>query len=358
MKENAILLTGGILNRGHAKTAHGLIRTSSKFNIIGVIDEVSAGADAGYVVDGIKRNIPVYPSVESFMKSSPVKAAYAIIGVAFPGGKLPAEIKEDLKLVLRSGISVVSGLHDFLSDMPEIKGLADEFGTRLIDIRKPRPKDELKFWSGEILKVTSPIIGVMGTDCALGKRTTAVMLSDAMNARGQKSFMIYTGQTGWLQGHKYGFILDSTYNDFISGELENAVVTCFQNESPDFIFIEGQSALCNPSGPCGSEYLLSAQCKGVILQHSPTRTFYNGQDHTGIRISLQREMDLIRLYGSRVIAISLNTKGITLAEARTYQQEYEKKYEIPVALPLEEGVDKLADAVAKYAEEFKVAKHN
>ncbi len=358
MKENAILLTGGILNRGSAKTAHGLIRTSSKFNIIGVIDEVSAGEDAGNVVDGIKRNIPVYVSVESFLKTSPLKAAYAIIGVAFPGGKLPAEIKEDLKRVLRSGISVVSGLHDFLSDMPEIKTLAAEFGARLIDIRKPRPKDELKFWTGEILKVTAPVIGVMGTDCALGKRTTAVMLNDAINSRGQKSFMIFTGQTGWLQGHKYGFILDSTYNDFISGELENAVVTCFQNESPDFIFIEGQSALCNPSGPCGSEYLLSAQCKGVILQHSPTRIFYNGQDHTGIRISLQREMDLIRLYGSRVIAISLNTKGITLSEARRYQQEYEKKYNIPVVLPLEEGVAKLADAVARYAEEFKVAKKN
>ena len=58
--------------------------------------------------------------------------------------------------------------------------------------------------------------------------------------------MIYTGQTGWLQGGKYGFIFDSTLNDFVSGELEHAILTCYEETNPDVILIEGQSALRNP----------------------------------------------------------------------------------------------------------------
>ncbi len=352
MNEKAIILTGGILNRGNAKTAHGLIRTTSRYDIIGVIDEHSAGQDAGYVVDKITRNIPVYANVSEFLKNTSEKPKYAIIGVAFPGGKLPAEIKEELKLVIEAGISIVSGLHDYLVDMPDLKSLADANNVELLDIRKPRDKSELKFWTGEILEVKSPIIGVLGTDCALGKRTTAVMITQGMKDKGANAHMVFTGQTGWLQGHKYGFILDSTYNDFISGELENAIVNCYKNESPEVIFVEGQSALCNPSGPCGAEYLLSAQCKGIILQHAPGRVYYNGQEDTGIEISLQRELDIIKLYGSEVIAITLNTKGLNVEEAKKYQQEYEKKYNLPVVLPIEEGVGKLTDAVTKYVEKF------
>src|SRR5690606_30423348 len=206
------------------------------------------------------------------------------------------EMMREVQDTMREGISIVAGLHDYLSEMPALKSLADEYNVQLIDIRKPRPKKDLKFWTGEILQVKAPIIAVLGTDCALGKRTTATMITDFTKNMGLNAHMVFTGQTGWLQGNKYGFILDSTYNDFISGELEHAIVSCYRKESPDIIFVEGQSALCNPSGPCGAEYLLSAQCKGVILQHAPARVFFNGHEETGIKISLPRELDLIRLY--------------------------------------------------------------
>ena len=352
MKENAIILAGGVLAHSSAKTAHGLIRTTSRFNIIGVIDQNSAGRDAGEVVDGTNRGIRVYSNLNEFLIKSDDKAVYAIIGVAFPGGKLPKEMMDEVKLVITQGISIISGLHDFLANMPALKDLADYYNVKLIDIRKPRSKDELKFWSGEILRVKCPVIGVMGTDCALGKRTTAVMINEAMKNRGLNSHMVFTGQTGWMQGHKYGFILDATYNDFISGELEHAIVSCYREQSPDVIFVEGQSSLCNPSGPCGSEYLLSAQCKAVILQHSPTRVHFNGQEATGIKISLEKELALIRLYDSKVIAITLNANGLSLLEARSYRDEYEKKYNIPVVLPLEDGMNKLAEAVENYSAEF------
>jgi uncharacterized NAD-dependent epimerase/dehydratase family protein len=153
-------------------------------------------------------------------------------------------------------------------------------------------------------------------------------------------------------------VLDSTYNDFVSGELEHAVVTCWKEANPDVIFIEGQSALCNPTGPCGSELLVSAQSKGVILQHAPSRVFFKGQEDTGIKISLTRELELIRLYGSRVLAITLNTAKISLAEARAYREQLEKEHGLPVILPLEEGMERLSGIVREYVSNFKLQTQN
>lgn len=351
--DNAIILTAGILTGSNAKTAHGLIRKTSRYNVVGVIDSNSAGKDAGEVLDKVNRKIPVYATLEAYLQQTDRQAKYAIVGVAFAGGKLPLPILVLIKEAIKAGISIVSGAHEFLSDLPEMQQLAAENGVTLLDIRKPKPKDQLKFWSGEIMRVTTPVIAVLGTDCALGKRTTAVMVTDAMKEKGLRAEMIYTGQTGWLQGHRYGFVLDSTYNDFISGELEHAVVTCWKEASPDVIFIEGQSALCNPSGPCGSELLISAQAKGVILQHAPSRVFYKGQEDTGIKISLTRELQLIRLYGARVLAITLNTAKLTSTEARTYQEQLEKEHGLPVILPLEEGMGRLSGIVQEYISTFK-----
>jgi len=350
MSENAILLTGGMLNTSNAKTAHGLIRTSKRFTIIGAIDKNSAGKDAGEVLDNKTRNIPVFATVGEFLAAGQPAAKYAVIGIALPGGVLPADMVEDIKAAIKGGISIVSGLHKFLNDMPELVELAKEHNVELVDIRKPRPKSELKFWTGEIYNVKAKVVAILGTDCALGKRTTAVLATESAKAVGLNAHMIFTGQTGWLQGHKYGFILDTTYNDFVSGELENAIVTCYKETGADVIFIEGQSALCNPSGPCGAELILSAQSKGVILQHAPARKYFEGREEEKIEISLERELGLIKLYGSTVLAITLNTQHLTLEEAKAYKAQYEQQFGIPVVLPLEEGGAQLADIIKQYVQ--------
>lgn len=348
MKENAIVLTGGMLDTSNAKTAHGLIRTSSRYNIIAVIDDNSAGRDAGEVLDNTNRNIPVYASVNDFLANGKEKAKYAVIGIALPGGVLPAEMLVDIKAAIAAGISAVSGLHRFLNDIPELKALAEQHNVSLVDIRKPRPKDQLKFWTGEIYNIPSKVVAVLGTDCALGKRTTACLITEAMQKAGVNAHMIFTGQTGWLQGHKYGFILDTTYNDFVSGELENAVVTCYKETNAEVMFIEGQSALSNPSGPCGSEMLLSAQAKGVILQHAPERIYFEGREEEKIEINLAREIGLIQLYGGKVLALTLNTHGLTRPQADEFKRQYTQQFNIPVILPLEEGMDELTGVIKNY----------
>lgn len=348
MDGTAIILSGGLFETPSAKTTHGLIRGTERYKIIGVIDAAIAGRDAGEVLDQQARNIFAYTTVQAYLDAGNPKPDFCIVGIANSGGTLPTQLLPVIREALEAGISIVSGLHQFLDEIPGLADLAKEKGVQLIDVRKPKPRAALHFWSGDIRKVTCPKIAVMGVDCGIGKRTTARFLTQAARTAGLKAEMIYTGQTGWLQGGRYGFVLDSTLNDFVSGELEHAIVSCYEAEQPDVIFIEGQAALRNPSGPCGSEFLVSGQADGVILQYAPDRRFFKGWEHVDAKmVSPQSEIALIRAYGVETIAVTLNTKGLSDEEARSFQAQYEAELGIPVVLPVEEGVASLIDVIRK-----------
>jgi uncharacterized NAD-dependent epimerase/dehydratase family protein len=347
MKSNAVVITGGLLHTEHAKTAHGLIRGTDRFNIVGIIDDESAGKDAGEVLDGKKRNIPVFGSLEDFAKQAGVQATYVVVGVATKGGVIPDSLRAVLSDALVRGYNLVNGLHEYVSDIPELAALAKEKGLQIIDVRKPKKVKDLHFWSGKIEAVTCPKIAVLGTDCALGKRTTTRFLVEAMRKAGYSAEMIYTGQTGWMQGAKYGFVFDSTLNDFISGEMEHAVVTCYEEAKPDIIFIEGQSSLRNPSGPAGAEWIVSARADAAILQHNPPRKHYKGMEKYPAYIADPKdEIALIKMYGAPTVALTVNTAKMTEAEARDYSAKQQAALGIPVVLPLEDGVDALVPVFA------------
>jgi len=346
-KSNAIVITAGYLDTNSGKTAHGLIRGSERFNIVGVIDEKFAGKDAGQVLDGNKRGIPVYQTITDFKKTSKEIAKYCIIGVATKGGVIPDSLRTMLKEALDNGYGLVNGLHDYVSEHPELANLAKQKGLEIIDVRKPKKFQDLHFWSGDIKKVKCPKIAVLGTDCALGKRTTTRFLTEAMNKAGYKAQMIYTGQTGWMQGAKYGFIFDSTLNDFISGEMEHAVVSCWENEKPDIIFIEGQSSLRNPSGPAGAEWLVSASADAAILQHNPARKLYKDLDYKTPIPQPKEEIALIKMYGTKTVAVCINTQKMTGKQARKIAAKYKKQLGIPAILPLEDGVEALVKIFEK-----------
>ena len=347
-KQNAIILTAGYLVSSNGKTAHGLIRGTDRFNIVGVIDEKYPGRDAGELLDGHHRNIPVYASLSSFLETSPVKADWCVIGVATKGGVIPDTMKVMLREAREKGFNLVNGLHDYVCDHPDLMSIAQQKGLQVIDVRKPRKFSELHFWNGKIVEVKCPKIAVLGTDCALGKRTTTRLLTEAMREAGYHAEMIYTGQTGWMQGARYGFIFDSTLNDFISGEMEHAVHQCWTEAQPDIIFIEGQSSLRNPSGPAGAEWIVSAAADAAVIQHHPVRKQYKDMEYYPAYIpSLADEMALIKIYGAPTVGITLNTAKMKTEEARAYAAEQEKELGIPVILPLEDGLGRLVSVFSE-----------
>ncbi|NJN33868.1 MAG: DUF1611 domain-containing protein [Saprospiraceae bacterium] len=342
----ALILAQGFLDKPNGKTTHGLIRGSEKFGIVGVIDSNFAGCDAGEVLDGKNRKIPVFDSLTSAFAQLETPPQYFIVGVAVAGGKLPPEMHAILLEGIEKGMHIINGLHEFLSEKQVFAELALNKGVTITDVRRPKKAGEMTYWSGRIGEVTTPRIAVLGMDCAVGKRTTARMILESLRAKDVKSEMISTGQTGWMQDGKYAFILDATLNDFVSGELETQIVRCFEESKPDVMILNGQSALRNPIGPCGAELLVSGQAKYVVLQAMPARRFYEGTEAMPVEIpSIESEIELIKMYGAEVIAVALNTSGLTLEDARETQKILRGSLGLPIVLPLEDGVAEIVNVI-------------
>ncbi|MBU2511727.1 DUF1611 domain-containing protein [bacterium] len=353
MMGTAIILTNGSLDQTDAKTAHGLIRRTERFDLLGVIDSKCAGKDAGEVLDGIHRNIPIFATVADFLLKTGITPDFALIGVALSGGRLNEQWQMLLLEVIGHGISIVNGLHMLLGDIPAFCEAASKNNVKIIDIRRPKPFDQLHHWCGSIFEMSIPRLAILGIDCAVGKRTTCQMILEACRKEGITCEMIYTGQTGWFQGNRHGFILDATLNDFVSGELEAAIVECEQLSSPDLILVEGQSAMRNPVGPCGAEIILSGNVKGVILQHAPFRATFDTTEKYGCMLpSLEDEIKLIEMYGTKVLAVTLNGNGGTSGDLMEYAKSKQEKIGLPVICPLEEGVSDLLPVIRRFMRDF------
>lgn len=349
MQDTAAILTLGMFSTSSAKTAHGLVRGPCRYHIVAVIDPAGAGRDAGEALDGKHRGIPMVANLEALLRHGLPPPRWLVVGIATSGGVLPDDMRPVLQRALERGIGVANGLHDLVGDDPELAAAAARGGASIVDIRRPKPRRDLHFWSGAIATVRAPRLAVLGTDCALGKRTTCQLLAAACRQRGLVAEMIYTGQTGWLQGARFGFVLDATPNDFVAGELEHAIVTCDRELSPDLILLEGQSALRNPAGPCGAELLLSGGARGVILQHAPARRYFDDQEHLQHEIpSLASEVQLIRMYGAHVLAIALNHEHLGAEQRHAARARIERETGLPAFFPLLEGCDRVEDVIGRY----------
>lgn len=344
MMKNVLIATDNLFLTNHAKTAHGLLRGSKRFHVLAVLDEENKYADAGELLDGNHRNIPILGTVDEAIKQFKT-IDYLVVGVATVGGILSESLLQIIRQAISNGIGIVNGLHDQLQERKDIALLASQNRVELIDIRKPKTPKELHFWSGDIFKVKAPIVAFLAMDCAMGKRTTANLVLEECLQQKQNAHMIYTGQTGWMQGHKYGFIFDSTLNDFVSGELEHAITSCWKEATPDVIILEGQSSLRNPSGPCGLEFIVSGNATQVVLIHAPKKKYFDNDPLWGEIPSVASEIDIIEKFGATVIAVALNTSGLSKQEALSYKASYQKTLDIPVVLPLEEGVKKIVSEI-------------
>jgi uncharacterized NAD-dependent epimerase/dehydratase family protein len=352
MRQTAVVFTDRFFQTADAKTAHGLVRGPCRFDVVALLDREAAGRDAGELLDGKRRGIPAFADLDALLAALPKKPDCFVLGVATSGGVLPPSMRPTILAAIAAGMHVVNGLHEFLADDAEIAAAAARAGVRLIDVRRPRPRRELHFWTGAIRQVNAPRIAVLGTDCALGKRTTCHVLAAACARAGLKAAIVHTGQTGWLQGIPHGFVLDSTPNDFVSGELEHAIVQCDKDLAPDVIFLEGQSALRNPSGPCGAELVLSGEARGVILQHAPARHCFEDQEHLGNVIPpVTEEIALLGYYRTRVLGMTLNHANLPAERREPARDELQRATGLTAVYPLLEGADALVPAIRAYLQE-------
>lgn len=346
----AIVYCDGAFGTLNGKTAHGLVRRTERYRVLSVVDSRQPEGDAGQLLDGRPRGIPVRATVHEAVtaaREGDTPATHLVMGLAPEGGRLPPHARADVAAAIRLGLNVDSGLHDFLSDDPELAGLAREHGVTLRDVRKPPPRESLHFFTGRIEEVESGRVAVLGTDSAVGKRTTAWLLVDALRAASRSAVLVGTGQTAWMQGARYGVVLDSLVNDFVTGEVEHAVVRAWEAEHPGVIVVEGQGSLMNPAYPGGYEILAAARPHAIVLQHAPRRREYDGFPGYPIH-PLEIQIEALELISGRpVVAITVNHEGLSPDEVPGVCEEIAGATGIPAVDPLLAGVEPLVEALER-----------
>lgn len=327
------------------KTANGLVRSSERYEIVAVIDSTRSGVDAGTLLDEEPNGIPVVDDMAEALSVAAGVPDVFIFGMAPSSGML-SPVERTLVLdAIALGMDIVNGLHEFLNDDPEFAAAAALHEIDILDVRRPRAKKDLRMFSGRIAEVTCPRIAVLGTDGAIGKRTTATVLTRALNDSGIKAVMIGTGQTGIIQGARHAVALDAIPSQFCSGEMESTVVEAFEGERPDVIIVEGQGALSHPAYLTSTFILRGARPHGVVLQHAPARTML-GDFPTVPMPTPRSEIRLIETFAdTRVIGLTLNHEGMSDAEVTAAITRYEVELGIPATDALTRSPHHLVDMV-------------
>jgi uncharacterized NAD-dependent epimerase/dehydratase family protein len=339
--KKAAVLAEGFLGTTYGKTANGLCRFTTRFDVVAAIDSTKKGQPIGEIVPKANAKIRIVGNVREAIE---LGANTMVVGVATDGGFLPENYRPIITNAIESGMEIVSGLHEFISDDPEFVKLSKENNVTITDVRKIF-MSRRDFYTGRIREVRSKRIAVLGTDSAIGKRTTAVYLNESMKKLNHSSVMIGTGQTAWMQGFPYTVVIDSMINDFVAGGIESVILEAWDKEHPQYMFLEGQGSVLHPAYPGSFEIIAAGKPDGIILQHAPSRLNYDGFD---IPIPpLEKFIKILKLLSDReVIGISLNTENMNKGQIKEEIERLQSKFSIPVFDPLDS-----TDSMARIIEE-------
>ncbi|WP_341365911.1 DUF1611 domain-containing protein [Yoonia sp. BS5-3] len=326
----AVVYCEGNFAKIDGKTANGLVRHSQAYRIVSVIDSAHSGENSGQVLDEAINAIPILGSLDAAIAHATTLPDTFIYGMAPSTGRLSTADRGVVLDAIARGMNIVSGLHEYLSNDTEIAQAASERQVTIRDIRKPKLSNDMRLFDGSVASVHALRIAVLGTDCAIGKRTTATVLARTLNAKGIKTVLVGTGQTGLMQGAKYGVAMDAVPPQFCCGELEGAIVAASEAEHPDVILIEGQGALSHPAF-CTSAFILrGSQPDAVILQHAPKRAHRCDFPNMPMPTPAS-EIALIEAFAdTKVIGVTLNHEGMSDAEVTNAISVQTDKLALPV----------------------------
>ena len=347
MTEKALIFSENEFGKIDGKVANGLVRYTDLYKIVGVIDSTKAGRDAGEYLDGKKKGIPIFRSIDDALDNLGYIPKYFIYGLAPLAPFLDKGQRKIIIYAMEKGMDIINGLPEFFTDDKEFVQKARECNVKIFDFRKPPKRKDLHLFTGEIFTIKTPVIVVTGTDCAVGKMTTARYIVEALKSENINAVFIATGQVGLLQGTKYGMALDVLTSGFTTGEVEKAIVNAVNTEHPDIIIVEGQGGLSHPAFNSSSAIIKGANPDAIIIQHPPKRK--HRCDFPKIPMpKLENEIELNEVFSkSKVIAITINDEDMTDTELENTIAEYEDKYKLPVTNVLKYGCDKIIKKIYK-----------
>jgi uncharacterized NAD-dependent epimerase/dehydratase family protein len=318
----------------YGKTARGVLRYRPQ-DVVAILDSTSAGQTH----DGVL----VVGTVDEAMRYQPTAA---LVGVATQGGRFPPDWRELLQRCIAAGLDIESGLHEFVSDDPELVALAREHGVELRDLRKPPPG--LNVPTGENLTHGSTVVLTVGSDCAIGKMTVSLELDREARRRGLRSEFVPTGQTG-IAIAGWGISIDAVVSDFTAGAAERLVLEGVQRGG-ELLFVEGQGSLLHPAYSAVTLGLIHGSAPhAYVLCHMAGERFVDENERFPIPplsdlADLHERMSLLAR-PARVVAVALNTSSLGEDEARAAVAEAERETGLPANDPVRFGAGNLVDAV-------------
>jgi uncharacterized NAD-dependent epimerase/dehydratase family protein len=319
----------------YGKTMRGIVSYGPD-PVVAIVDSKRPGAD--------HEGIPIVATVEAALQYEPT---VAVVGVATQGGRFPPAWRELLKAAIAAGLDVESGLHEFISDDPELTELARAHGVELRDLRKP--PEGLNVPTGANLEVDAKIVLTVGSDCAIGKKTVAVELDREARRRGLASVFVPTGQTG-IAIAGWGIAVDAVVSDFLAGAAERLVVEGARRGGK-LLFVEGQGSLVHPlySGVTLGLVHGSAPHAFVLCHRAGTTEIEGCPGHP-----IPPLTDLVQLHErislparkAKVACVAVNTADLADdADARAAIADVAASTQLPTDDPVRFGAQDLLDVL-------------
>jgi len=343
-KRRMMILTEGKLGIFSSKTATSLIRYCPD-EVACVLDSVASKTGKGLEsFIGVGAGIPLVASVKEGLRHKPTEL---LIGIAPVGGLLPKPWRKVVIDALRAKLDVVSGLHFVIADDPEFAALAKKNRVKISDVRIP-PAD-IGVAEDKLRSLKQRRIALVGSDCNIGKMVTAIELDRALRREGHDSEFVATGQTGIMIAGS-GIAVDHVLSDYVNGAAERL---CWERRKRGVLVMEGQGSVFHPAYSGVTVGLLhGCMPHAIIVQHAPARKTIN--HYPQFKLPPLKEVvklteDLVKpVFPAPVVAIGLNTFGMTAAEASRVTKQIERETGLPACDPIRDGSEKLVRAVAPF----------
>jgi uncharacterized NAD-dependent epimerase/dehydratase family protein len=329
LRKPYLLFLGDVQDKLTAKTAFGL-RDWCPDDVVG-----EWSLPGCTVTLGLARMSPREAAVRG--------AGSIIVGIAPTGGTLPAHWVTELAAAADAGLDVVSGLHTRLTSFPELLQAASRRAVRLIDVRH----GEKTYGAASGRKRSGRRVLTVGTDCALGKKYTALAIAKNLRGRGIAATFRATGQTGIMISGE-GVAIDAVIADFVAGAAEQLSP---DNAPEHWDVIEGQGSLFHPAYAGVTLGLLhGSQPDAIVLCHDPSRRTideYPDFPIPDLRVVIEDYLRAGRLTNRaiRCVGLSINSSSLSDADCAEYFRRMTAELGLPVCDPVRTGVDMLAAAL-------------
>jgi uncharacterized NAD-dependent epimerase/dehydratase family protein len=345
-KRRMMILTEGQLGIFSSKTATSVIRYCTDETVCVLDSKAAAAGKPLEQVIGVGKGVPIVKSVKEGLQYKPNQL---LIGIAPVGGKLPAAWRKTILEAINAGLDIVSGLHHILSEDKEFAAAAKKKKVKIIDCRLCPP--DISVAEDKLRDLKQRRIALVGSDCNLGKMVTAIELDRGLRKAGYDSEFVATGQTGIMIAGS-GLATDHVLSDYVNGAAERL---CWERRNRQIVVIEGQGSVYHPAYSGVTVGMLhGCMPHAIIYQHAPARTHISHYEKFRLP-PLKEGIALVEalvkpLLAAPVIAIGLNTVGMTDSQAGHATKQIEDETGLPAADPIRHGALKLVKAVEKALE--------